>query len=181
LFTYSLPLYYSRDQLIEKFQNDNPQFKLDRIEIEVDKFMMDAEMANGYIKYLKDKKLNPRNYEAELEAELSLSNPRTVRILYYTIVRLTQKTRKKCTQKQCHEIFSQQRLIHMMCGSHTQSFLQIFTKILFCFVLRPIIQLATYGAWLFGGLSFGSFRTFVEEKFNSGEWTMPDLPFLPHS
>ena len=65
--------------MIEKFQRDNPSFKSDRIEIEVDKFMMDSEMANGYIKYLKDKKMNPRNLEAELEAELSLSNPRTVR------------------------------------------------------------------------------------------------------
>ena len=44
--------------------------------------MMDSEMANGYIKYLKEMKVNaatPRNYEAELEKELSLSNPKTVR------------------------------------------------------------------------------------------------------
>ena len=72
----------SRNDLIDKFQKDNPDYKVERIEIEVDKFMMDSEMANGYIKYLKDMKVNaatPRNYEAELEKELSLSNPKTVR------------------------------------------------------------------------------------------------------
>eukprot|EP00529_Nitzschia_sp_RCC80_P035402 CAMPEP_0113491714 /NCGR_PEP_ID=MMETSP0014_2-20120614/27697_1 /TAXON_ID=2857 /ORGANISM="Nitzschia sp." /LENGTH=178 /DNA_ID=CAMNT_0000385511 /DNA_START=28 /DNA_END=560 /DNA_ORIENTATION=+ /assembly_acc=CAM_ASM_000159 len=70
----------TRNDLIDKFQKDNPDYKTDRIEIEVDKFMMDSEMSNGYIKYLKDIKVNaatPRNYEAELEAELSISNPKT--------------------------------------------------------------------------------------------------------
>jgi len=42
--------------------------------------------------------------------------------------------------------------------------------------------LATYGAWLVGGLSFGQIRReFIDPKFESGEWQpiRLDLPFLP--
>ena len=66
---------------MEKFQSDNKSFSAKRVEEEVDRFMMDAENVNMYIKYLKDKKENPERYAAEaLEAELSLSNPKTVSI-----------------------------------------------------------------------------------------------------
>lgn len=63
-----------------KVQGDNPSWTEARVEEEVSRFMMDVEGTNMYIKYLKDKKMNPRDYAAEAEAELSLSNPRTVRI-----------------------------------------------------------------------------------------------------
>lgn len=62
-----------------KVQSDNPSWSEERAEEEVSRFMMDQEGANMYIKYMKDKKMNPRDYAAEAEAELSLSNPRTVR------------------------------------------------------------------------------------------------------
>jgi hypothetical protein len=69
--------------LIRKVQSDNPSWKEDRVVEEVNRFMMDVEGTNMYIKYLKDKKMNPREYAAEaLEAELSLSNPRTVCIFF---------------------------------------------------------------------------------------------------
>jgi hypothetical protein len=71
-------LHHSKAALMEKVQSDNPSWTEDRLEEEVRRFMMDQEGANMYIKYLKDKKMNPRDYVAEAEAELSLSNPRTV-------------------------------------------------------------------------------------------------------
>lgn len=72
----------TRNDVMDKFQSDNPQQSIERVSQEVDKFLMDAEMVNGYIKYLKEKKANPRrNYDTELEAELSLSNPKTVRFV----------------------------------------------------------------------------------------------------
>tara|TARA_B110001450_G_C17405692_1_gene393615 strand:- start:120 stop:314 length:195 start_codon:yes stop_codon:yes gene_type:complete len=43
--------------------------------------MMDAENVNMYLKYLTDKIENPEKYAAQaLEAELSLSNPKTVSV-----------------------------------------------------------------------------------------------------
>ena len=58
---------------MDKMQADNKSFSAERVEEEVDKFMMDAENANMYIKYLKDRKANPQRYAQEaLEAELSL-------------------------------------------------------------------------------------------------------------
>jgi hypothetical protein len=44
------------------------------------------------------------------------------------------------------------------------------------------LQIATYAAWLLGGLSFGWVRSnIIEPKFASGEWSdiHIDLPFLP--
>ena len=65
---------------MEKFQADNKSFSKERVEEEVDRFMMDSESVNMYIKYLQDRKNNPQKYaNEELEAELSLSNPKTVR------------------------------------------------------------------------------------------------------
>ena len=70
---------YRKAQLMEKFQADNKSFSPERVEEEVDRFMMDSEMVNGYISYLKDRKANPAKYaNAALEEELSLSNPKTV-------------------------------------------------------------------------------------------------------
>lgn len=64
---------------MEKFQADNKSFSAERVEEEVDRFMMDSENVNAYIGYLKDKKANPAKYaNAALEEELSLSNPKTV-------------------------------------------------------------------------------------------------------
>ena len=58
---------------MEKMQADFKSYSEDKIEEEVDKFMMDAENVNMYIKYLKDKKENPAKYaQAALEEELSL-------------------------------------------------------------------------------------------------------------
>eukprot|EP00539_Tryblionella_compressa_P017632 CAMPEP_0178857016 /NCGR_PEP_ID=MMETSP0746-20121128/24243_1 /TAXON_ID=913974 /ORGANISM="Nitzschia punctata, Strain CCMP561" /LENGTH=240 /DNA_ID=CAMNT_0020523245 /DNA_START=63 /DNA_END=785 /DNA_ORIENTATION=- len=68
----------TKQELMNKFQSDNPSFSPERVEEEVDRFMMDAESVNMYIKYLKERKLNPQKFAAEaLEAELSLSNPKT--------------------------------------------------------------------------------------------------------
>ncbi len=42
--------------------------------------------------------------------------------------------------------------------------------------------LATYGAWLVGGVSFGALRReFIDPKFESGEWKpiSIELPFMP--
>jgi hypothetical protein len=65
---------------MQKFQADNKHFSPERVKEEVDRFMMDSESVNMYIKYLKDRKNNPEKYANEaLEAELSLSNPKTVR------------------------------------------------------------------------------------------------------
>jgi hypothetical protein len=78
-----LACYYSKQQLMQKFQADNRAFSPERVKEEVDRFMMDAESVNMYIKYLKDRKSNPEKYANEaLEAELSLSNPKTVSITY---------------------------------------------------------------------------------------------------
>ena len=54
-------------------QADFKSFTPKQVEDEVDKFMMDAEGVNMYIRYLKDKKENPAKYAQQaLEAELSL-------------------------------------------------------------------------------------------------------------
>ena len=63
---------------MEKVQSDNPSFSSQRVEEEVDRFMMDAEGCNIYIKYVMDRKMNPQRVaQEELERELSLSNPKT--------------------------------------------------------------------------------------------------------
>jgi hypothetical protein len=53
------PYFHSRDQLIEKFKADNPNFDQERVEMEVDKFMMDVEMVNLYMAYNKKKAEDP--------------------------------------------------------------------------------------------------------------------------
>ena len=69
----------TKEQLMQKFQADYPKFSAERVEEEVDRFMMDSESVNMYIRYLQDRKANPAKYDnAALEAELSLSNPKTV-------------------------------------------------------------------------------------------------------
>jgi len=109
----------TRNDLMKKMEADFKSLSSERVEKEVDKFLMDAEGVNMYIRYLKDKKENPAKYaNRALEEELSLSNPKT---------------------------------------------------------------LATYGAWLVGGVSFGYFRKeFIDPKFESGEWKALsfELPFM---
>jgi hypothetical protein len=69
--------------LKEKFQTDNNSWDAVRVEEEAGRYMMDAENVNMYLKYLQDRNENPDKYRAEaLENELSLSNPKTVRINY---------------------------------------------------------------------------------------------------
>mmetsp|Transcript_20471 Transcript_20471/g.44539 ORF Transcript_20471/g.44539 Transcript_20471/m.44539 type:complete len:233 (+) Transcript_20471:145-843(+) len=68
----------TKKELMEKMQADFKSYSPEKVEEEVDKFMMDAENVNMYIKYVKDRKENPGKYEREaLEAELSISNPKT--------------------------------------------------------------------------------------------------------
>jgi hypothetical protein len=78
-----LELIGTKEDLKEKFQDDNKSWDTVRVEEETDRFMMDAENVNMYLKYLQDRNDNPQKYRAEaLENELSLSNPKTVRINY---------------------------------------------------------------------------------------------------
>ena len=48
----------------------------ERADAEVSKFLMDSEMVNAYIKFEKDKALNPPDLRAE--AEQNLSDPKTI-------------------------------------------------------------------------------------------------------
>lgn len=109
----------TKNDLMTKMEADFKKYSPKQVEEEVDKFIMDAEGVNMYIRYLKDKEENPAKYAQQaLEKELSLSNPKT---------------------------------------------------------------LATYAAWLVGGLSFGAIRKeFIDPKFASGEWSLMSfqLPFM---
>ena len=59
--------------MIAKLETDVNKFNRERAEKEADKFMMDAENVNMYIRYLKDKEENPGKYAQQaLEEELSL-------------------------------------------------------------------------------------------------------------
>lgn len=60
----------NRDDIVEKFTKDNKGMDADRIQQEVDKFMMDREMVESFIAYEK-KKADPRNLKVEAEANLS--------------------------------------------------------------------------------------------------------------
>jgi len=60
----------SRDAIIAKFTKDNKGMEPDKVEIEVDKFMMDREMVEAFIAFEK-RKADPRNLKAEAEATLS--------------------------------------------------------------------------------------------------------------
>jgi hypothetical protein len=60
----------SRDDIVEKFTKDNKGMDPERIQTEVDKFMMDREMVESFIAYEK-KKADPRNLKVEAEANLS--------------------------------------------------------------------------------------------------------------
>mmetsp|Transcript_32366 Transcript_32366/g.78671 ORF Transcript_32366/g.78671 Transcript_32366/m.78671 type:complete len:224 (-) Transcript_32366:51-722(-) len=44
----------TKDELIERFKEDNPSFDDDRATTEVTRFMMDAEMVNAFIRFQKD-------------------------------------------------------------------------------------------------------------------------------
>jgi len=109
-----LELIGTKEDLKAKFQSDNKSWNAERVEEDVDRFMMDAENVNMYLKYLQDRNENPEKYRAEaLEAELSFSNPKTV---------------------------------------------------------------ATYAAWLVGGVSVGIFRSeILAPKLASGEWQLPSF------
>lgn len=56
--------------------NDNKGMDEARANDEVARFLLDAEMANAYIKFEKDKVLNPPDLKAE--AEQTLSDPKTI-------------------------------------------------------------------------------------------------------
>ena len=59
--------------MITKIESDFNKYDRKRAEEEADKFMMDAENVNMYIKYAKDKEENPAKYERQaLEDELSM-------------------------------------------------------------------------------------------------------------
>lgn len=74
---YFLVLHLHRKQdLIDKFMADNKGMDEARADAEVSKFLLDAEMANAYIKFEKDKVLNPPDLKAE--AEQTLSDPKTI-------------------------------------------------------------------------------------------------------
>lgn len=108
----------TKNDLMTKMQADFKSYSPEKVEEEVDRFMMDVENVNMYIKFLKDRKENPGKYAAQaLEDELSISNPKT---------------------------------------------------------------LATYAAWLIGGVSFGYIRQrFIDPKLASGEWNLNiQLPFM---
>ena len=64
----------SRDNLIARFESDNPKFDMERAAAEVDRFMLDGEMVSKYIGFEK-KKREPSNLREE--AEQNLSDPST--------------------------------------------------------------------------------------------------------
>lgn len=63
---------FSKEEVIQRFKDDNPSFDDERATDEVTRFMMDAEVVNAYIQYRK----NPRELSEELEA--SLTDPQTL-------------------------------------------------------------------------------------------------------
>lgn len=59
--------------MIEKLTDDFKSYSPKQVQEEAEKFMMDAEGVNMYIRYLKDKEENPDKYARQaLENELSL-------------------------------------------------------------------------------------------------------------
>ena len=66
----------TKNDLVEKFKRDNKAFDDTRATEEVEKFLLDAEMVNAYIKFEKDKIVNPPNYKEEAEA--TLKDPKTI-------------------------------------------------------------------------------------------------------
>ena len=98
---------FSKDDLMAKFKKDNKGMDDERAKVEVEKFMMDAEMVNSFIAYEK-RKTDP-NFIRNQAEEQSLTDPKT---------------------------------------------------------------LATYAAWITGGVGFAWFKNnVVEPKFASGEWS----------
>jgi hypothetical protein len=69
--THFLALDNRREEIVEKFLQDNKPFTRERAEMEVDKFLMDAEMMSAYINYEKRK----ASGSLREEAEDNLSNP----------------------------------------------------------------------------------------------------------
>jgi hypothetical protein len=65
-----------KEELVAKFQRDNKGMDEETANLEVLKFLMDAEMVNAYVKFEKDKVLNPPNLKEE--AEQTLSDPKTI-------------------------------------------------------------------------------------------------------
>jgi hypothetical protein len=71
-----ISLHFRKDELVGKFQRDNKGMDEEKANEEVLKFLMDAEMVNAYVKFEKDKVLNPPNLKEE--AEQTLSDPKTI-------------------------------------------------------------------------------------------------------
>ena len=64
---------WRKNDLIEKLTDDFKSYSPKQVQEEAEKFMMDAEGVNMYIRYLKDKEENPDKYARQaLENELSL-------------------------------------------------------------------------------------------------------------
>jgi len=68
----------TREELIEKFEDDNESFTLERATEEVDRFLMDAEMINAWITYEKRKAANPDAFKALEESEEAPSTVKTI-------------------------------------------------------------------------------------------------------
>eukprot|EP00586_Coscinodiscus_wailesii_P021205 CAMPEP_0172500564 /NCGR_PEP_ID=MMETSP1066-20121228/140100_1 /TAXON_ID=671091 /ORGANISM="Coscinodiscus wailesii, Strain CCMP2513" /LENGTH=234 /DNA_ID=CAMNT_0013274861 /DNA_START=147 /DNA_END=851 /DNA_ORIENTATION=- len=60
----------TRDDLVTRFISDNPKFDKERAEIEVDKFIMDAEMVNKFITFEK-KKADPEYVRKSIEENMN--------------------------------------------------------------------------------------------------------------
>lgn len=60
----------TRDDLIAKFEKDNPKFDKERAALEVDKFMMDGEMVMNFVRY-EQRKAEPGYLKEQAEAQLN--------------------------------------------------------------------------------------------------------------
>lgn len=80
---------YSREDLIVKTMTDIPAFDRAKAEQEVDKFLMDYEMANLYIQYGKEIEKDPDFVVPDNNQEEGLFSFRTVVILYLCYVAAT--------------------------------------------------------------------------------------------
>lgn len=67
---------HSREQFVEKFVEDVEDADRAAAEEEADRFYMDSELVNAYIKYQKDK--DKIDFGAEVEGELGLDDPKTI-------------------------------------------------------------------------------------------------------
>lgn len=79
----------TRQELIEKTLTDIPKFDRETAEKEVDKFLMDAEMVNMYIRYQKEVEKDPNFTVPNVEKENELFSLRNILLLYVAYVAAT--------------------------------------------------------------------------------------------